>query len=161
MKKIFLGLLVIFSLSDIKSQNINFTNLYGHSASEPDQYHISNTSVGFGGDWGLDVKWFGGVKLRSSLGSLYINKWGSIGINTENPNATVDINGNLKTSGNINTSDIISDGSNSWIFHTPDDQRRTLHIAPGSGNGQFDWSNQTIFNNNGNVGLNYLNIYKL
>lgn len=26
--------------------------------------------------------------------------------------------------------DLFSGGSNSWIFHTPDDGRTTLHIAP-------------------------------
>lgn len=153
MKKILIAVIFTISIISLKAQNINFTNLYGNSAVEPDNYHISNTQTGFGGDWGLDVKWWGGVKLRTSLGVLYMNKWGNIGINTENPNATLDINGFLRTSGNINTSDIISDGVNSWIFHTPDDQRRTLHIAPGLGNGQFDWTKQTVFNNNGNVAV--------
>lgn len=153
MKKILTTVILTISIFSVSAQNINFTNLYGNNASEPDNYHISNTQTGFGGDWGLDVKWWGGVKLRTSLGVLYMNKWGNVGINTENPNATLDINGFLRTSGNINTSDIISDGVNSWIFHTPDDQRRTLHIAPGLGNGQFDWTKQTVFNNNGNVAV--------
>lgn len=153
MKKILTTVILTISIFSVSAQNINFTNLYGNNASEPDNYHISNTQTGFGGDWGLDVKWWGGLKLRTSLGVLYMNKWGNVGINTENPNATLDINGFLRTSGNINTSDIISDGVNSWIFHTPDDQRRTLHIAPGLGNGQFDWTKQTVFNNNGNVAV--------
>lgn len=153
MKKILTTVILTISIFSVSAQNINFTNLYGNNASEPDNYHISNTQTGFGGDWGLDIKWWGGLKLRTSLGVLYMNKWGNVGINTENPNATLDINGFLRTSGNINTSDIISDGVNSWIFHTPDDQRRTLHIAPGLGNGQFDWTKQTVFNNNGNVAV--------
>lgn len=153
MKKILTTVILTISIFSVSAQNINFTNLYGNNASEPDNYHISNTQTGFGGDWGLDVKWWGGLKLRTSLGVLYMNKWGNVGINTENPNATLDINGFLRTSGNINTSDIISDGVNSWIFHTPDDQRRTPHIAPGLGNGQFDWTKQTVFNNNGNVAV--------
>lgn len=153
MKKILTTVILTISIFSVNAQNINFTNLYGNNASEPDNYHISNTQTGFGGDWGLDIKWWGGLKLRTSLGVLYMNKWGNVGINTENPNATLDINGFLRTSGNINTSDIISDGVNSWIFHTPDDQRRTLHIAPGLGNGQFDWTKQTVFNNNGNVAV--------
>lgn len=160
MKKILTTAILTISIFSVSAQNINFTNLYGNNASEPDNYHISNTQTGFGGDSGLDIKWWGGVKLRTSLGLLYMNKWGNVGINTENPNATLDINGFLRTSGNINTSDIISDGVNSWIFHTPDDapntsgiQRRSLHIAPGLGNGQFDWTKQTVFNNNGNVAV--------
>ena len=46
--------------------------------------------------------------------------------------------------------DLISGGSNSWIFHTPDDSRTYLTIAP-KNNGAWDWANQTIFRNNGNV----------
>ncbi|WP_235696132.1 hypothetical protein [Epilithonimonas caeni] len=153
MKKILLISIFALSIFYIKAQNINFTNLYGNNASEPENYHISNTNVGFGGDWGLDVKWWGGVKLKSSLGVFYINKWGNVGINTENPSATLDINGTLKTTGDINTRDIISDGSNSWIFHTPDNGSTQLYIAPRLANGLFDWAKQTVFNNNGNVAV--------
>jgi len=46
--------------------------------------------------------------------------------------------------------DLISGGSNSWIFHTPDDGRTTLHIAPLINN-IYDFSYQTTFHNNGNV----------
>ncbi|WP_235696083.1 hypothetical protein [Epilithonimonas caeni] len=94
------------------------------------------------------------INLKSRYGTVYISESGNIGINTESPNATLDVSGTIKTSGNINASDIISDGTNSWIFHTPDDTRKTLHIAPGLGNGQFDWAKQTVFNNNGNIAVN-------
>ena len=46
--------------------------------------------------------------------------------------------------------DLISGGSNNWIFHTPDDGRTTLHIAP-LVNNSYDFNYQTIFYNNGNV----------
>ncbi len=47
---------------------------------------------------------------------------------------------------NVNAQDLISGGSNSWIFHTPDDGRTTLHIAPKT-NGLWDWGKQlTVFN---------------
>ena len=44
------------------------------------------------------------------------------------------------------TGDLVSGGSNSWIFHTPDDGRKSLHIAPKT-NGKWDWGKQiTLFN---------------
>lgn len=49
--------------------------------------------------------------------------------------------------------DLISGGSNSWIFHTPDDGRTSLYIAP-SINNVWNFSNQTVFYNNGDVIFN-------
>jgi len=46
--------------------------------------------------------------------------------------------------------DLVSGGSNNWIFHTPDDGRTTLHIAPLTNN-IYDFSHQTVFYNNGDV----------
>jgi hypothetical protein len=78
-----------------------------------------------------------------------ITNSGSVGIGISNPMAKLDVDGNVKLSG-----DLISSGVNGWIFHTPDDQRRTLHIAPSLPNGDFDWAKQVVFNNNGNVLIN-------
>ena len=49
--------------------------------------------------------------------------------------------------------DIVSEGSNRWIFHTPDDNRRTLYIAPFTDN-RWDWGNQTTIDNSGNMVVN-------
>ncbi|KQW99225.1 DUF4200 domain-containing protein [Flavobacterium sp. Root420] len=46
--------------------------------------------------------------------------------------------------------DLFSGGSNSWIFHTPDDGRTTLHIAPLIDN-NYNFNYQTMFYNNGDV----------
>jgi len=46
--------------------------------------------------------------------------------------------------------DLFSGGSNSWIFHTPDDGRTTLHIAPLIDN-VYNFGYQTMFDNTGNV----------
>ena len=46
--------------------------------------------------------------------------------------------------------DLISGGSNSWIFHTPDDGRSSLYIAP-SINNNWNFAYQTVFYNNGDV----------
>ena len=49
--------------------------------------------------------------------------------------------------------DLISGGSNSWIFHTPDSGSTLLSIAPKI-NGSWSWENETRFYSNGNVKFN-------
>lgn len=41
---------------------------------------------------------------------------------------------------------LVLDGSNKWVFHTPDDGRTSLYIAP-----NWDWSRQTRFLGSGDV----------
>ncbi|CAL2090746.1 exported protein of unknown function [Tenacibaculum sp. 190524A02b] len=50
----------------------------------------------------------------------------------------------------MNAQDLVSGGSNSWIFHTPDNGRTSMHIAPKT-NGSWDWSKEIKFENNGTV----------
>jgi len=45
----------------------------------------------------------------------------------------------------------ILDGDNKWIFHTPDDGRKILYLAPWNGKDDWDWSKQFTIDNNGNV----------
>jgi hypothetical protein len=59
----------------------------------------------------------------------------------------VDNEGNIKSRG-----DIIMGGDNSWILHTPDDGRKTLYLAPKTGE-SWDWSKQTKFNADGSLDL--------
>jgi len=115
MKKIlFASIFALSTLSVAKAQtgtfdDIYFTNLYGNNAKNYDHekpnYHISNTNQGFGGKWGLDIAWFGGIKLnaiqsfvslKSRYGSIYVAESGKIGINTENPIAELDVVGNAR-----------------------------------------------------------------
>ena len=60
----------------------------------------------------------------------------------------------------ISSSDIFAQGTiidngstnNKWIFHNPNDSRKMLFLAPrNSSNSNWDWSKQTIFDNNGDV----------
>ena len=76
-------------------------------------------------------------------------------------NGNVKISGNFETGGNINggningtninggdlvvKGNIILDGTNKWIIHTPDDGRKTMYIAPW-GNGDWNWDKQVVFN---------------
>ena len=53
----------------------------------------------------------------------------------------------------INAQDIISGGTNSWIFHTPDDGRKTLYVAPGSNSTGWEWFKGTQFLNDGSINI--------
>lgn len=57
------------------------------------------------------------------------------------------------------SSDLILTGSNSWVFHTPDDGRTSLHIAPFS-NGDWNWGLFT-FTNDGVLTTSGLHTYNL
>lgn len=60
------------------------------------------------------------------------------------------LTGFFLTTLSIGAQDLLSGGSNSWIFHTPDDGRSTLYIAPKT-NGKWDWGNQFSFYNSGKM----------
>ncbi|MFV8351752.1 hypothetical protein [Flavobacterium sp. XS2P14] len=49
--------------------------------------------------------------------------------------------------------DLISEGTNKWILHTPDDGRTTMWVAPWTNN-DWQWGLSTQFLNNGNVLFN-------
>ena len=70
---------------------------------------------------------------------------GNVGIGTANPAEK------LHVEGNIMGSDLISGGNNSFIFHTPDDNRKSLHIAP-LDNGNWNWGKAFVLND-GNAAL--------
>ncbi|MGK6341928.1 hypothetical protein ACMGDK_06800 [Chryseobacterium sp. DT-3] len=85
----------------------------------------------------------GGVFYRNA--SQADSQWG-----VWNQLLMADVNGDVKFS------DFISSGVNSWIFHTPDDTRRSLHIAPrNTANTDWDWQKSFVINGaNGNALLN-------
>lgn len=60
------------------------------------------------------------------------------------------------TNVDVKFNDFISGGINSWIFHTPDDTRKSLHIAPRNvANDGWDWEKSFVINGaNGNALLN-------
>lgn len=79
---------------------------------------------------------------------LFLHDNGNVGVGTPSPQHKFDVSGNARFS------DIISGGNNSWIFHTPDDNRKSLHIAPrNTANSSWDWGKSLVINE-GNAFLN-------
>lgn len=83
--------------------------------------------------------------VTNKVNRLVVSNDGKVGIGKLQPNEKLDVDGSIANSG-----DIIANGSNSWIFHTPDDGRKSLHIAP-KGTTEFDFSKSLVINNNGNM----------
>jgi hypothetical protein len=55
--------------------------------------------------------------------------------------------------GNLSVGDnVILDGNNGWILHTPNDGRKQMYVAPRTADGKdWDWSKQTQFQADGSV----------
>lgn len=143
-----LSVLGLIAFGSLFSQDIAFSKLYGNS--DPVNYYLGHYPIA--GSSGLDINWFGGIKLRTSTGiGLQLLQNGNVGIGTDSPAAKLDVNGGARFF------DFVSAGSNSWIWHTPDgDGRKTLYVAPmNAANTDWDWSKAFIMNGeNGNALLN-------
>lgn len=88
----------------------------------------------------------------SASGIGFSSVAGNVGVGTAAPTEKLEVNGN------IIGLDLISGGTNTWRFHTPDDTRTNLQIVPKVGV-NFDWGKATIFSNNGDVSFsNSINI---
>jgi hypothetical protein len=69
--------------------------------------------------------------------------------------------GDLRVRGtHFATGDMVMNGGNNWLFHTPDDNRRTMYVAPSGTYNQenWNWGASTEFNPDGSIFMkNYLN----
>lgn len=169
MKKILFTSIFALSILSVKAQDtstsydyIFFTNLFakgglGSSAEQPN-YHLSNTNIGFGGQWGLDVKWFGGIKLRSAEGVMHLTRFGNVGIYNEDPSERLDVNGNVRinartseytfiTLGQEANDQIIADNSSDKIFGGGYFFRIHNNSRPGS------YIDAMSITENGNIGI--------
>jgi uncharacterized protein YoxC len=54
----------------------------------------------------------------------------------------------------LSAGDIVMEGSNSWVLHTPDDGRKILYIAPSDEKGGWKWDKQVSFDQDGNMTVN-------
>jgi hypothetical protein len=93
---------------------------------------------------------------------FYASKYSFMGGNlligsTVNSGEALQVTGNAIITGQLRGSDIVSNGTNSWIFHTPDDGRKNMFIAPGlgssGGSAGWDWAKGMVLNNDGSVGI--------
>jgi len=115
MKKILLASILFSSITfnaQVLDDNSFFKNLIGkeflNTPSEYDNYKISNIMTPAG--WVLDTNWWGGmqfrtqgsIKLKSLWGTVYVANTGNVGINNENPYATLDVSGNFRVTSNNN-----------------------------------------------------------
>ena len=85
---------------------------------------------------------------------IYFRKTDYSNLNNFTDVFQVKSDGSIQAFGQVRGSDIVSTGTNSWIFHTPDDTRRNMYIAPGIGtdgaNG-WDWNKSLILDNTGEL----------
>lgn len=112
MKKILLASILIIPSFFIKAQNVYFTNLHPQNVqgniNEEVNYKISNTLTNDG--WVLKTNWWGGIdfntrgsiKLKSLWGTVYVANSGTVGINTETPQHTLDVHGDFRVTSGIN-----------------------------------------------------------
>jgi hypothetical protein len=84
---------------------------------------------------------------------IFLNPSGNVGIKTNNPSFTLDVTGTINATSDLYVNgDIIKNGTNKWIIHTPDDGRTDLIIAPWNySNSSWNWSEATSINSNGNM----------
>lgn len=117
MKKTLL-LISLIASGSIFSQNVPFDKLYGHS--DPVNYFLGHYPVI--GSSGLDINWYGGIKLRTSAGlGIQVLENTNVGIGTSTPTEKLDVLGNIRM-GNTNSTEGINalsirygDGSlNNW-----------------------------------------------
>ncbi len=98
--------------------------------------------------------WGGGVRTFDLYGSGTLG-WG----NDDAALSTTIAGGNIWTAGNLSSGsmntggDLILDGDNKWIFHTPESEnRRTMYVAPLKADKKdWNWGASTQFHNNGDV----------
>ncbi|WP_053082652.1 hypothetical protein [Chryseobacterium angstadtii] len=86
MKKI-LSIIGIAVFGTLFSQNIPFDKLYGNS--DPTNYYLTHYPVA--GSDGLDIKWYGGIKLQTSEALVQLLNNGNVGIGTSDPNAKLHV----------------------------------------------------------------------
>lgn len=118
MKKILLTSMLALSAISVNAQigtydDIFFTNLIGRqfkdAPTEHQNYRISNKLIPNKG-WVLDAYWWGGiqfetrnsVKLKSRYGTVYVSETGNTGVNTEDPQHTLDVHGDFRVTSNNN-----------------------------------------------------------
>jgi hypothetical protein len=93
--------------------------------------------------------WTGGLRFFDGYSSATLG----FGPDGKKLNALINKDGWAMFNSDVNIGrNLILSGDNSWIFHHPDDGRKTLYIAPK--NNYWDWNNQIALNNDGSINCN-------
>lgn len=80
----------IIMFGSLFSQNIAFDKLYSNS--DPVNYFLGHYPVS--GSDGLDINWYGGIRLRTTGGQVQLLNNGNLGIGTLNPQQKLTVSGN-------------------------------------------------------------------
>jgi uncharacterized membrane-anchored protein YhcB (DUF1043 family) len=60
----------------------------------------------------------------------------------------------VHSDGNVSLKgDMVFNGDNKWILHTPDDGRQILYVAPTDKTGKWNWNAKTQFQNDGSIDI--------
>ena len=90
--------------------------------------------------------WTGGIRTYD----LYANATIACGPDGKQVKSYINSNGNGYFANDLQTdSNLILGGDNKWIFHTPDDGRKTMYVSPWNGKNDWDWGRGFEINNNG------------
>lgn len=139
------------TLSNLTVNNLTVTG----NASVADTLSIGNNAKLYGKSDAQDK-----IQLFKNSDNVapyfFYNKHNEMGFwnGTESPVSLGGTNGDISLKGNLSVNnDLILAGANSWIFHSPNDTRRTLYIAPNSPQG-WDWGNGIELTNTGGINGN-------
>lgn len=107
--------------------------------------------------------WIGGFGLEGNAVAynsgcshrFYVNSganYGDLALDIDN-SKNITMKGDLYVKNNV-----ILDGDNKWILHTPDDGRKTMYVAPWNGKDNWDWGSQVSINNDGTLNAKQIKI---
>ena len=121
-------------------------------------HNNNNIWIGGFGVEGGGVTYSSGDSHRFYVGSGA--NYGNLALTIDSANSTI-VNGGLYVNSGISVkNDLVLQGDNQWIFHTPDDGRKTMYITPFTNN-TWDWANSISFDNNSTINCNTINCNKL
>jgi hypothetical protein len=133
-----------------------FDNTFNGTAGQgipANKIRLHNNNNAWVGGFGLEgggVTYNSGDSHRFYVGSSG-TKYGDLALNIDGAKNTT-VNGELYVKNNL-----VLQGDNQWILHTPDDGRKTMYIAPWTNN-TWDWANNISFDNNSTINCNKLQL---